>query len=161
MDYNKWLGSFFLVILVSSLLLILTPEGGSKKIANILACIFVFFSFLPAGNRLFSLSADYSYQDYLKDAEYTLEESQTKYKNEILRLTREKIEKQIEEQAASMGLEADVSVKLRLDQNASIEPESVYINHKLEAEEDMLLKLKQWIYQTYSIKPSRQMHKFK
>ncbi|MBQ2750308.1 MAG: hypothetical protein IJF34_11040, partial [Clostridia bacterium] len=100
MDYTKWIGSLLLTIIICSLLLFLMPEGGVKKIAKILATILIFASFLPVSNQFFSDSGDLSYKKYLSDAELSLKEAEAKYKNEILRLTREEIAKRIQVQAA-------------------------------------------------------------
>jgi len=160
-DYTKWIGSLLLTIIICSLLLFLMPEGGVKKIAKILATILIFASFLPVGNQFFSDSRDLSYKKYLSDAELSLKEAEAKYKNEILRLTREEIAKRIQVQAAEWGMETDVSVSLRIDESNQILPESVYVLHHIPVEEDTLMKLRQWIFTNYQIKPRRQSHIFK
>ena len=90
-----------------------------------------------------------------------MKEAETKYKNEILRLTREEIAKRIQVQAAEWGMETDVSVSLRIDESNQILPESVYVLHHIPVEEDTLMKLRQWIFTNYQIKPRRQSHIFK
>ncbi|MBR4865411.1 MAG: hypothetical protein IKU11_01875, partial [Clostridia bacterium] len=104
---------------------------------------------------------DLSYNNYLSDAEISLKEAETKYKNEILRLTREEIAKRIQAQAAEWGMETEISVSLRIDETNQILPESVRIIHYTPAEEDALMKLRQWIFTNYQIKPQRQSHIFK
>ena len=161
MNYDSQLGSFFLLVLISSLLLILTPEGGVKKIARMLSSILIFFSFLPIGNRFLSLSTDFAYQDYLEHAEITLEEAETNYKNEILHMTREEISSRIQTKAAEWGMDVEVTVELCIDEGNRILPESIQILHHVFVEEDTLMKLRQWIFTDFNVKPARQKHIFK
>ena len=101
--FENWLTPLVGVSVLASVLLALTPEGGGKRIATMIAYALLLFAILEGagGTSLFSGAA---IGEYRASWEEKLASSGLSLQNEMLRITRESAGRMIEEKAASLGL---------------------------------------------------------
>ena len=152
--------SLLTVSAVASGAILLTPEGGGRRVMKLLASAMVFLSFLSLLGKITLDWPPEEYKDYESEARKGIIEGKTELENEILENLRTVCEKKALEKAESLGLQSKVSVTVAVHSEKGYIAEAVTVHYLKRPEEDAAAAFKRWISEELGVPLKRQTHIF-
>ena len=160
MRYQEWMLSLLLAGAAAGAMMILTPEGPSKKIVTALSAALLWMTFLSLFGVRMPEVREIRYERYREEAEKEMKASETDLRNGIFRKMREIAAEKAAEKASALGLDAEISFEAAYDDQAGYRLESAVIRYARPPEEDAAAAFKRWLAEEMGIPIRKQKHIF-
>lgn len=152
--------SLLTVFAVASGAILLTPEGGGRRVMKLLASAMIFLSFLSLLGKVTLDFPPEEYRDYESEARKAMIEGKTELENEILENLRTACEKKALEKAESLGLQTEVIVTVAIHNENGYIAEAVTVHYLKNPEDDAVAAFKRWLSEEMGVPLQKQTHIF-